>query len=165
MAQNTSAVIEAGDPTEAETVKIPGAREAEEPSMDDSSEIDEIDDVDDEIDEIDEIEQQADASGPVEAMDVALDLCEQGPSLDEDPDTSMAESLQLHLISEHAVAGALQFDDEEAERQHRRLHAIWRHPHPIADRRFRPGRAISVMMLQVQREHEQNFPTLQPATP
>jgi hypothetical protein len=137
MAKPASALIES-----AETVKIPESR----PSEDAVSEASEP---------VEEAQYLAD---PVEAMDVALDLSEDGPSLDEDEDTSMAWSLQLHLLSEHAEPLAMPMDDEEAEALHRKLHAVARQSHSIQDRRFRPGRAISVLMLHAQREHELDFP-------
>lgn len=98
------------------------------------------------LDDIDEDEHLA-------GLDVWLPLPE-STDLDDDEDTSLVFCLQFHLISEHGLAGALTIDDENAEALHVRLHAAMDLDHSVVDRRFRPGRAIAILMENCQREHD-----------
>jgi hypothetical protein len=97
------------------------------------------------------------ASKSVPAQNRMLDS---GLSLSTDPDTSMVESLQLHLVSEHGLAPGLHMDRMTAESAHRRAHQHddedghqGEQGHPLNDHRFRPGRVMECLMATVEREH------------
>jgi hypothetical protein len=96
------------------------------------------DEEDDEQDEQDE-----DTEDP---NDGRLDEDDTDLSLDEDPDTSLVGSLYLHLLSEHNCYRALALSDDAAIELHQQLHREAGQNHGIADRRFRPGRALAVSL-------------------
>lgn len=78
-----------------------------------------------------------------------------GASLDDDPDTSLATSLQLHLMSEHGLANGTHLSDEDAAALHDPLHTLERrHTHDVTDHRFRPGLVLDLIRAAVEREHE-----------
>lgn len=66
-------------------------------------------------------------------------------TLDEDPDTSMVQSLRLHLVSEHAISDAVTMKELDAERLHRQLHLTAEQSHLQNDLRFRPGRVLRAL--------------------
>lgn len=67
-----------------------------------------------------------------------------GRPLAEDPDTSMVDSVRLHLISEHTVIDALTLDPADAAALHTELHMTEQFEHPLTDLRFRPGRILAL---------------------
>ncbi len=75
--------------------------------------------------------------------------------LDIDPETSLARSLPLHLMSEHGCTDALNLSEEDAERLHVDLHSKLDVDHSVDDHRFRPGAAYDVM-LSASAVHESN---------
>jgi hypothetical protein len=95
----------------------------------------------------------------VAAIPTQMRMLESGLSLRHDPDTSMVESLQLHLVSEHGLAQALHMDKLAAEAAHRRAHHVKdddhqaQQSHPLIDHRFRPGRVLQCLMSTAEREH------------
>ena len=83
----------------------------------------------------------------VEDLAPAADL-----KLGEDPDTSMLPAVQLHLVSEHGISAALHMDDATAAATHLRHHTHYEHDHTSTDWRFRPLRAVSTLMANVETE-------------
>lgn len=67
--------------------------------------------------------------------------------LDGDPDTSLARSVRLHLLSEHQLMGALHMDEADAEARHGELHLQSPQDHPVDDLRFRPGLVLKCLLL------------------
>ncbi len=78
-----------------------------------------------------------DTSEPVEPVESQEDL-----DLDHDQETSMVESVILHLISEHGVVGAVHMSEDEGHEKHGQCHAEYVEPHDESDIRFRPARIL-----------------------
>ena len=104
------------------------------------------------------IEQADEIDGDFEQQEELIQLSQLIVSLDEDPETSLAESLALHLMSEHGVMDALHLDELDAADVHARLHLESHQNHAVSDLRFRPQLALDGMMLNLQRrEHVQRI--------
>lgn len=74
-------------------------------------------------------------------------------SLEADPDTSMVESLGLHLISEHDVPDSLALNEEDAASLHEHLHLQQELAHGPTDWRFRVHRGMRVVIKDVETIH------------
>lgn len=90
---------------------------------------------------------------PAEGSMLAITAAPHRVPLHEDEDTSMVESLALHLMSEHQQWAALQLDEQEAVDLHVALHADQVCDHPVDDLRFRPGIALAGMLRRIE-QHE-----------
>ncbi len=95
----------------------------------------------------DDIEVNEDDQDAIEIVD----LLPLGLGLDDDPETSLARSVRLHLLSEHRMMGALQMEEIDAEARHGELHLSEQQNHPVDDLRFRPGLALNVLLLNLAR--------------
>lgn len=100
-------------------------------------------------------------SSTAKSVPVQTRMLNSGLGLGQDPDTSMVESLQLHLVSEHGLAAGLHMDRMAAESAHRRAHQHddedahqGEQGHPLHDHRFRPGRVLECLMANAEREHD-----------
>jgi hypothetical protein len=104
------------------------------------------------------IEQAGEIDGDFEEQVELIQLSQLICHLDDDPETSLAQSLALHLMSEHGVMDALHLDERDAADVHARLHLEGHQNHAVGDLRFRPGLALDGMMLNLQRrEHVQRI--------
>lgn len=77
---------------------------------------------------------------------LALTASPHRPCLSEDPETSLATSLMLHLMSEHGVHDAVRMSEAEAARVHEELHRDGVCHHPVHDLRFRPIVAYKTLL-------------------
>jgi hypothetical protein len=66
--------------------------------------------------------------------------------LSEDPDTSLVQSVLLHLLSEHGAWTAIGMDRAGAIALHERLHRQAAFGHEVDDLRFRPALAQNAML-------------------
>lgn len=82
------------------------------------------------------------------------DLADIALGLDDDPDTSIARSVRLHLLSEHQVMGALALEEADADTRHGELHLRTPQDHPVSDLRFRPGLGLNSLLLNLARSEE-----------
>lgn len=88
-----------------------------------------------------------------------FDVADIEPALADDPETSMVESVFLHLLSEHDRYDALHLEEQDAFTMHARLHQDADEDgldldHSATDLRFRPAKALGKAMRYVQTVHE-----------
>lgn len=104
-------------------------------------------DVNDDI----EVNRDEDQEHQDQVLREIADLADIALGLDDDPDTSLARSVRLHLLSEHQIMGALAMEEIDADARHGELHLRTPQDHPVDDLRFRPGLALNSLLLNLAR--------------